>query len=151
MPSPNRRHWNWTLKGSNRILMDKLNFVFLSPFSRLIPTKPELMRPTNVQQRCWGVVKWPVCVFFQMLLGKIAPSCFLMVLPSRSAHMHTSTCPHCECCFVSSISPTILRVFCFFWVSFFPKAIYSGHLVALTFYVRCLGFHFTFSLFNGVC
>ena len=39
----------------------------------------------------------------------------------------------------------------FFWVSFFPKAIYSGHLVALTFYVRCLGFHFTFSLFSGVC
>lgn len=67
---------------------------------------------------------------------------FFMVLPSRSAHMHTSIRPHCECCLVSSISPTILCVFCSFRVSFFPKAVYSGHLVALTPYVRCLGFRF---------
>lgn len=69
-----------------------------------------------------------------------------MVLLSRSAHIHTSGHPHCECCLVSSISfLTILCVLCSFWISFFPK-VYSGHLVALTPYIRCLGFHFSFSV-----
>lgn len=70
---------------------------------------------------------------------------FLMVLPSRSAHIHPSVYPHCECCPVSPISfPKLLCVFCSFQVSFFPTVVYSGHLVALTSYVRCLGFIVTF-------
>lgn len=117
--------------------------LFSSPFPRLIPTKPESMRPTNVPQRCWGAVK---CAHLCSLPDAVGQGSALMLfswyyLVGLHTHTHQST-PVVNVVLCRPSAAPKYCVFCSFWVSFFPKVVYSGHSVALTPYVRCLGFHF---------
>lgn len=136
----------------NEMSKGNLNSVFFFPFPRLIPTKPELMRPTNVQQRCWGVVK---CAHLCSLPNAVGQDSTFMLFSSYylvglHTYTHQST-PIVNVVLCHSSASQQYYVFCSFWVSFFPKVVYSSHLVALTPYIRCLGFHFSFSLLSGVC
>lgn len=137
----------WTgLTRMNGMLMAKPEFCFLSLFSRLIPTKPELMRPTNAQQRCWGVVK---CTHLCSLPNAVRQnSTFMLFSWYYLVGLHTYThqfipTVNVVLCRPSS-SPKHLCVFCSFRVSFFPKVVYSGCLVALTSYIDVLSFIFPF-------
>lgn len=96
-------------KRINGISGCKLSSLIFPSLFRLILTKPELMRPTNVQQRCWEVVKR---ASLYTLLNAVGQDSSFMLFSSRSAHRYPSAHPHCECCLVSPVSfPTILCVF----------------------------------------
>lgn len=66
-------------------------------FPRLIPTKPGLMKPTSVQQRCWAAVKCREVHFLLMLSSRAAPSCFYHGIYLLGLHTCTYQ-PHCKCC-----------------------------------------------------
>lgn len=71
--------------------------VFPLCFPRLIPTKPGLMKPTSVQQRCWAAVKCREVHFLLMLSSRAAPSCFYHGIYLLGLHTCTYQ-PHCKCC-----------------------------------------------------
>lgn len=100
------------------------------------------MRPTNVQQRCWGVVK---CVHPCSLPNAVGQdSTFMLFSWYYLIGLHTYTHQFSPIVNVvlchSSASNTVCHLF---FLGIFPKAVYSGHLVALTPYMRCLGLHFS--------
>lgn len=110
------------------------------------------MRPTNVQQRCWEVVKRASLYTLPNAVGQ--DSSFMLFSWYYLVGLHTDT--HQPILIVNVVLchlSAFLQYYVSFilWVSFFPKVVYSGHLVALTPYIRCLGFHFSFSLLSDVC
>uniref|UniRef100_A0A5F9DMK5 Multifunctional fusion protein n=1 Tax=Oryctolagus cuniculus TaxID=9986 RepID=A0A5F9DMK5_RABIT len=119
---------------------------------RLIPTKPELMRPTNVQQRCWEVVKRACLCSLSNAVGQDSSfmlfSWYYLIGLHTNTHQSTLIVNVVLCCLSAFQQYYVSFVL---WVSFFPKVVYSVHLVALTPYIRSLGFHFSFSLLSGVC
>lgn len=74
-----------------------LIYFFPLCFLRLIPTKPGLMKPTSVQQRCWAAVKCREVHFLLMLSSRAAPSCFYHGIYLLGLHTCTYQ-PHCKCC-----------------------------------------------------
>lgn len=111
----------WGAQRMNGIFKAKLLY-FLSPLSRLIPTKPELMKPTNVQQKCWGVVK---CVHLCSLPNAVWKDGTFMLfswyyLVGLHIYIHTYiSFPLCDCCLCHSLaSQQYYMSFVSFWVSF---------------------------------
>lgn len=141
-------HLNWT-HGVNEMLMDSLNFLFFLFFPGWFQQNQNWWGQPTCNKDAGEWLNVPTCVPFQMQV-----STFMLFSWYYLVGLHTYTHPSTFIVHVVLCHPSASRkycVFCSFWVSVFPKVVYSGHLVALTPNVRRLGFHFSFSLLSGVC